>query len=417
MAAKARFDLTIIGGGIIGLATARQVASRHPKLRVCVLEKEKELATHQSKRNSGVVHCGIYYKRRSLKSQFCLKGAKLVKEYCQTKGLPYKQCGKLIVPTSEGQLESLHNLFRNAQENHIEGIKMITAEEVAEIQPGCLAYKEAIWSANTAIVDWHQVALSYADDFVQLGGKIITDYAALGFEAKKGGNLIVKNGLKPNESVETKSVVNCAGLFSDFFARKTSNYEHPKVVPFRGHYYILGDRLAKSIKTNIYPVPDPKLPFLGVHITPRIDGSVLVGPTAMLSFGYEKYEPEVSLSLAQMYHILWRSGLRKMLKDPNKRRAALMEYWKYLFVSKQASEVREFLPDLKTEDLIETNFSGIRAQCVGKDGELVDDFLFETGLNPDFNRVLHVRNCPSPAATSSLALAERIVNILEERLI
>lgn len=415
---RGSYDLAIIGGGVVGLATARQVLLNNPKLRVCVLEKDKQLASHQSKRNSGVVHCGIYYKKGSLKSKFCIKGAGLIKEYCRNKGLPYDQCGKLIVATHKDELGTLHDLFENAKSNQIEGIELITKERVEEIQPGCNTAIEAIWSPNTAIVDWQKIALSYAEEFKQLGGTIITEFNPYFFEPRDK-NLDLVNMESPDRSdrVEAKSVVICAGVFSDYFARRTCNNEHPKVVPFKGNYFMLDERLASTIKTNIYPVPNPKVPFLGVHITPRLDGSVLIGPTSILTLGYERYDPIEPLNFAQVYHILWRSGLTRMLRKKDYFKAGLMELWRLASKDKVASDVRKFLPELKTSDLIDTKFCGIRAQAVDKDGQLVDDFLFEYGVLPQFKKVLHVRNCPSPAATSSLAIAERIVQQIEGRLI
>lgn len=411
---KGKFDLSIIGGGIVGLATARQVLIRHPKLKVCVIEKESELAQHQSKRNSGVVHHGIYYKKGSLKSKLCIKGAKMVRDYCQEKGLPYKRCGKLIVATQSFELETLHNLYKNATTNRINGIELVNKRKVMEIQPGCTTAVEAIWSPDTAIVDWHQVALSYARDFEQIGGKIYKNYTAYLFDTVDDSLLI--HDAKHDHMIETKSAVNCAGVYSDYFARLTKNNEHPKVVPFKGNYFLLSDRLARTIKTNVYPVPNPDLPFLGVHITPRIDGSVIIGPTSLLTLGYERYKDE-SIRLVHLYHILYRSGLFKLIRKKGMVFAGTVELWRRLSKGRVVTDVREFLPEVKKGDLIETDFCGIRAQALDKDGTLVDDFLFETGVDPSFNRVLHVRNCPSPAATSSLAIAERIVDILEERLI
>lgn len=412
-----KFDLAIIGGGIVGLATARQVAIKHPKLKICVLEKESELASHQSKRNSGVVHCGIYYKKGSLKSKFCIKGADLVKQYCQDKNLPYNQCGKLIVATRKDELEALHNLFANATANNIAGIELLNPSQVKTKQPGVKSI-EAIWSPNTAIVDWHQVACSYANDFKQNGGTIFNNFTAFKFEPGPRRSILLEDAKSEGKFIEAKSVINCAGLFSDYFSRLTGNNEHPKVVPFKGNYYLLSDRLSKSIKTNIYPVPNPKLPFLGVHVTPRIDGSVLVGPTALLTLGYERYDNEKDgVRLLHLYHILCRSGFLKMLMKKDNFKAGMMELWRYHSKGRFAKEVKEFLPELRAEDLVDTKFCGIRAQVVNKNGNLVEDFLFETGVHPDFHRVLHIRNCPSPAATASLAISERILSHLEERLI
>jgi 2-hydroxyglutarate dehydrogenase len=417
---RGRFDLTVIGGGIIGLATARQALLRHPKLRVCVVEKESQLASHQSKRNSGVVHCGIYYKKGSLKSKFCIKGAKMIKDYCQTKGIPYVQCGKLIVATENHELDTLHNLHANAIANAIEGVELISKERVEQIQPGCSKAVEAIWSPNTAIVDWRDVALSYAQDVQQLGGQIFTNFTVANFRSEDEGRqkvVTMENAKREGDIIESSAIVNCAGLFSDYIARQTYNNEHPKVVPFKGNYYLLSDRLASTIKTNIYPVPNPKLPFLGVHVTPKVDGSVLIGPTSLLTLGYERYNPDDGINIFHLYHILVRSGLRKLLMKKDNIRAGLQELWKFYSKKRFARDVKALLPGLEVTDLIDTNFCGIRAQVVSKDGTLVDDFLFETGTLQEYDKILHVRNCPSPAATSSLAIAERVVDILEERFI
>lgn len=412
-----KFDLTIIGGGIVGLATARQVLLKHPKLRVCVLDKEKELASHQSKRNSGVVHAGIYYKKGSLKSKFCIKGAKLIKEYCHTKGLPYRQCGKLIIAHDSDELVGLHKLYENAKANHINGIELIGPERIQQIQPGCDRAIEAIWSPETAIVDWQKVALSYAQDFEQMGGLIMRDFTVWRFTPDDNGSIILDDVRSEEDYIVTKSAVNCAGVYSDYMARQTANSEHPKVVPFKGNYFLLSDKLAKSIQTNLYPVPNPKLPFLGVHITPRIDGSVLVGPTSLLTLGYERYTNDTVPGLNELYHILYRSGLSKLIRRDGNFKAGIHELSRFFFPGLVAWDAQTLLPAIRKEDLISTNFNGIRAQVVDESGRLVDDFLFETGLLPEYQRVLHVRNCPSPAATSSMAIAERVLSILEERFI
>jgi len=412
------YDLAIIGGGIVGLATARQVLLRHPKLRVCLLEKENQLATHQSKRNSGVVHAGIYYKKGSLKSRFCIRGADLVKEYCKSRGLDYKQCGKLIVATQKDELEDLHALYKNASDAHIRDIELVPKGTIVKIQPGCTTGIEALWSPNTAIVDWRQVALSYAADYERSGGEIITNF--FGFKLEPHDNeriLEIRNHLKNEETVKAKAVVNCAGLFSDYFPRLTGNNEHPKVVPFKGNYKLLSQRVASTIKTNIYPVPNPDLPFLGVHITPRVDGSAIVGPTSILTWGLEHYNNDYGISIGQLYHIYLRSGLRRLIMKDGNIKAGMAELYRYFSKQRLTKDVARLLPDIKSVDLLDTDFCGIRAQVVTRDGELVDDFIFETGKGPRYKNVLHVRNSPSPAATSSLPIAERISDILEERFI
>lgn len=409
------YDIAVIGGGIIGLATARRLLIRHPSLKVCVLERDYELANYQTKRNSGVVHRGVYYKKGSLKSKFCIKGAEMVKQYCQDKKLPYHEIGKLIVATQNSELETLHKLFKNAKANMVDSIEMLNKEQIQNIQPGCTKALEAIWSPKTAIVDWQKVALSYADDFIKMGGTIHTFFMAKRLMPTSGFTVITH--ADDIKQVQAKSIVNCAGIFSDYFARLTGNDEHPKVIPFKGRYYELSDRLSGSIKTNIYPVPDPDMPFLGVHITPRIDKSVILGPTALIALGYDRYHGRDRIRLIELYHIFIRSGLRQMLKKPINLKAGLKEF--RMFVSRDyfADQVSNLMPGITEADLVDNNFCGIRAQTLSKRGELIDDFLFETGLKPEFSRVLHVRNCPSPAATSSLAIAERLVTTLEDRII
>lgn len=413
----ANYDLTIIGGGIIGLATARQVLLKHPKLKVCVLEKDGELATHQSKRNSGVVHAGIYYKKGSLKSRFCIRGAQMVEQYCKDKGVKYERCGKMIVATREEELKTMYNLFENAKANNIRGIELIGPGQVRALQPGCNRAIEAIWSPNTAIVDWREVALSYAQDFQALGGAIHPNVFVKNITASEDGRSLFVTNLYDDTQIETKSIVNASGMLSDILAKITGNREHPMNVPFSGSYYLLSDRLAKTIKTNVYPVPDPNLPFLGVHITPRVDGSVLIGPTSLLTLGYYRYTDDDLISLAHLHRIYWKSGLLKMLRKKQNFLAGIKEIRRYLFKQSIVWDVRPFIPDIKSEDLIDINFCGIRAQAIEKDGRLVDDFIFETGRKPEFRKVLHIRNCPSPAATSSLAIAERVLNIMEDSII
>lgn len=409
------FDLTIIGGGIVGLATARAVTIRYPKLKVCVLEKEPELALHQSKRNSGVVHRGIYYKKNTLKSKYCIRGAKLIKQYCESKNLPYKQCGKLIVAQEPTDQVVLQDLYDNARNSDVANISLLSNKQIKQIQPNCTSSTLAIWSPETAIVDWRRVALSYADDFKENGGTIMTNYCANTFEPSNRSILITEARNKSTR-IETKSVINCAGLYNDVFVTQTGNNPSPNVVPFKGDYYFLDDKIASTIKTNIYPVPDPKLPFLGIHITPRVDGKVLIGPNAMLSLNYENYD-DTTFNPIATFKILFHSNLRKMVFKKTYFKAGVLEFWRSKSKKRFLNEARKLLPDLKQSDLLDTEFRGIRAQMVGPRGNLVDDFLFETGVYADYRKVLHLRNLPSPAATSSLAIAERVVQLLEEGII
>uniref|UniRef100_A0A6I8RGF5 L-2-hydroxyglutarate dehydrogenase, mitochondrial n=1 Tax=Xenopus tropicalis TaxID=8364 RepID=A0A6I8RGF5_XENTR len=368
------YDVVVVGGGIVGLASARQLILRHPALRFAVLEKEKEIALHQSGHNSGVIHSGIYYTPGSLKARLCVRGAALIYEYCDQKGIPYKQCGKGVM---------------------------------------------ALESPYTGIVNYKQVAQSYKDDFCDAGGSVLTDFEVTDIkmvnESPAGSvqgieyPVAIKNN--KGEEVHCKYVLTCAGLFSDRVSQVSGCSAEPRIVPFRGDYLVLKPEKCYLVKGNIYPVPNPRFPFLGVHFTPRMDGSVWLGPNAILAFKREGYRL-CDFNARDFKEAVTYSGLHKLvLKNLS---YGMGEMYRAFFLNAQLKELQKFIPELSFND-IARGPSGVRAQALDRDGNLVDDFVFDGGSGDLANCILHVRNAPSPAATSSLAISEMIASEVEER--
>ncbi|HEV3089231.1 MAG TPA: L-2-hydroxyglutarate oxidase, partial [Candidatus Elarobacter sp.] len=273
------YDIAVVGGGIVGLATTRELLLRHPNLRVANVEKEDVWSKHQTGHNSGVIHSGIYYKPGSLKAKLCVEGRKLAWEYCDAKGIEYKNVGKLIVATEESELGRLDDLMVRGRQNGIEGLEMLDAAQIAEREPYCKGIK-AIFSPVTGIVDWGLVSRSYGEDAREMGADMYLGHEVTKIE-RRGGVTVLKT---PKGEIHAKAVVTCGGLYSDKLAKMTDGQRDPKIVPFRGDYLILKPEKAYLVKGNIYPVPDPEFPFLGVHFTPRMDGSIWLGPNAVLAF-------------------------------------------------------------------------------------------------------------------------------------
>ncbi|GBL85352.1 L-2-hydroxyglutarate dehydrogenase, mitochondrial [Araneus ventricosus] len=282
------YDVVVIGGGIIGTSTARELLKRNPALRLALVEKEESIGLHQSGHNSGVIHSGIYYTPGSLKAKLCVEGLELAYKYCDEKNILYKKCGKLIVAVKESELERLDALYKRAIENGVKDISLINREEILKMEPNISGLK-AILSPNTGIVDWGQVTKSFADDCKERGADIYLNFPVTGFQtiSESSRGSIVVNG--KTKSMLCKYVVACGGLHSDKLAMLTGCSPLPRIIPFRGDYLVLKPEKAHMVKTNIYPVPHPDLPFLGVHITPRIDGSVWLGPNAVLATHQEGY--------------------------------------------------------------------------------------------------------------------------------
>jgi len=403
------YDVTIVGGGIVGLATARELIMRKPHLSYALVEKEDVLSKHQSGNNSGVIHAGIYYKPGSLKAKLCVKGLKLMYEYCDQKNIPYKKCGKLIVAVEENEVERLEGLYKRALENGCT-VELIEKDKIKEIEPYCQGLK-AIHSPLTGIVDYAVVARSYGDEFLELGGAIHTNFEVDDFNESSDPSYPVSITTKSGKTLNSKYVVVCGGLYSDRLAQKCGCDSLPKIVPFRGDYLILKPGKEYLVKGNIYPVPDPRFPFLGVHYTPRMDGSVWLGPNAVLAFKREGYK-FFDFSPKDFTEAIFFRGLRKLVL--NNIQAGLTEFYHLINKNAQINKLKKFIPQLTKHD-VERGPAGVRAQALDMDGNLVDDFIFSSGESLIGKRTLHVRNAPSPAATSSLAISQMIFDEVERR--
>ncbi len=395
------YDIAVVGGGIVGLATARELLLRHPGLRLEILEKEDVLSKHQTGHNSGVIHSGIYYAPGSLKARLCVEGRKSLWRYCDKKGIEYRNVGKLIVATDESELGRLDELMRRGIANGIENLEMLDAGKIVQREPHCRGIK-AIFSPVTGIVDYSRVARSYADDIRESGGDIVTNREVSSIQRRNGITMLSTS----SGDIEARAVITCGGLFSDRLARMTGGKGDPKIVPFRGDYLVLKPGKRYLIKGNIYPVPDPEFPFLGVHFTPRMDGEIWLGPNAVLAFAREGYS-FLKINPRDLLEALSYSGFIKMAS----------KYWKIGFGEMYRDVVRSayvkalqrYIPELRPEDCL-PGPSGVRAQAMSSDGNMVDDFVFEGAEG-----VVHVRNAPSPAATSSLAIGAYIADDAQKR--
>lgn len=395
------YDIAVVGGGIVGLATARELLRRHPRLKLANIEKEAAYNAHQTGHNSGVIHSGIYYKPGSLKAKLCVEGRTLARAYCEQKGIPHKMVGKLIVATAESELGRLQDLYVRGRQNGIDGLELLDARQIEEREPYCKGLR-AIFSPVTGIVDWGVVSGHYADDTREAGADMYLGHEVTAIV--RGGGIATISTAKGE--IRTKYVITCGGLYSDKLAQMTKGARDPKIVPFRGDYLILKPGKEHLVTGNIYPVPDPAFPFLGVHFTPRMDGSIWLGPNAVLAFAREGYRfrdingPELwdaltypgFFKLAAKY---WRTGAGEMYRD-----LVRTEYVKAL---------QRYIPSLTADDTL-PGPSGVRAQAMAADGSMVDDFVFEGSEG-----VVHVRNAPSPAATSSLAIGNYIADDAEKR--
>uniref|UniRef100_A0A8D0GEL6 L-2-hydroxyglutarate dehydrogenase, mitochondrial n=1 Tax=Sphenodon punctatus TaxID=8508 RepID=A0A8D0GEL6_SPHPU len=415
---SATFDVIVIGGGIVGLASARELVERHPSLTFGVLEKEKELASHQSGRNSGVIHSGIYYKPGSLKAKLCVQGAALLYAYCEQKGIPYKQCGKLIIAVEQEEIPRLKALYERGLQNSVRGLKLIGPKEIKAKEPFCRGLM-ALDSPYTGILNYRQVALSYAKDFQDAGGTVLTDFEVKDMEMAKECPLESKEGMKhpvvvrssKGEELLCQHIVTCAGLHADRLSAISGCSPEPRIVPFRGEYLVLKPEKCYLVKGNIYPVPDPRFPFLGVHFKPRMDGSIWLGPNAVLAFKREGYQlcdfSTRDFLDATAYSGLWKLAFRNLSYG-------MAEIYRSFFLSAQVKELQKFIPEVTIHDVLRGP-AGVRAQALDSDGNLVDDFVFDGGTGDIGGRILHVRNAPSPAATSSLAIAKMIAEEVEQR--
>lgn len=396
------YDIVVVGGGIVGLATARELLLRHPRLRLANVEKESGYNRHQTGRNSGVIHAGIYYKPGSLKAKLCIEGRRLVWAYCDEKGIPYENVGKLIVATETDELGRLDDLWSRGMQNGIEGLALLDADQIREREPHCRGIK-AIFSPVTGIVDWTLVAGHYATDVRELGADMYLGHEVVEI-VRRNGTRYVRT---PKGEIATRAVVACGGLYADKLARMTGGASEPKIVPFRGDYLILSPEKRHLVRGNIYPVPDPAFPFLGVHFTPRMDGSLWLGPNAVLAFAREGYS-FFTINPPELWDALTYRGFLKLATTYWKTGA--LELYRDLVRGAYVRALQRYVPELQPEDCL-PGPAGVRAQALAPDGSLVDDFVFE-----GTEGVLHVRNAPSPAATSSLAIAKHIADDAARRL-
>jgi L-2-hydroxyglutarate oxidase len=386
----------IVGAGLIGLATARQMLRRHPGIKLIVLEKEGQIASHQSGHNSGVIHSGIYYAPGSLKARLCIRGASLLRAYCDEHGIAHPESGKLIVAVREGELGRLDNLKQRGDANGLLGLQMVDAEGIRQVEPAARGLR-AIFSPATGIVDYGQVAHALAIDVTADGGAILTGHRVTALARSSTGWQIMTSG----STIRARTVVSCAGLQSDSLAAMTGAALEPRIVPFRGEYSRLSAGRATLVRGLIYPVPDPAFPFLGVHFTRRVSGEVWVGPNAILALAKEGYRRR-RVNVGELASLLRWPGFYRMGR----------RYWRMgaselsLALNKRAfaRELQRYVPAVKASDLTRAG-AGVRAQAVSRDGRLIDDFVFS-----EEEGILHVRNAPSPAATACLAIAEAIAD-------
>ena len=399
-----RVDVAVIGAGIVGLATSLRLLRERPGLRLVVLEQEDRVAAHQSGHNSGVVHAGLYYAPGSQKALLCREGKGLLEQYCAEHDIPIAFPGKLVVALDESELPRLASLKARAEQNGVEGLEEVGPERIRELEPH-IAGIRALWSPRTGITDFTRVTGSYADEVRALGGRIELSRPVTGIERRPDG-LVLHT---PKGEVQAGGVIACAGLWSDRVAALTGDRTQgsPSIVPFRGDYYTLSPDAAKLVNTLVYPVPDPRFPFLGVHFTQRIDGEVWAGPNAVLAFARAGYRRR-DLSLRDLGEAIGNPGFRRLARTFW--RMGLAEMWRDANKAAFTRELQRYLPPLQANQLT-FGPSGVRAQALGRDGTLVDDFDLAGG-----DRVLHVRNAPSPAATSSLAIGGRLAAQAIERL-
>lgn len=394
-------DVAIIGGGIVGLATAREIVTRFPKASVVVVEKEKKLVPHQTSHNSGVIHAGIYYEPGSDMANLCVEGAKRMYEYCERKNLPYKRVGKLIVATRDHEIPILEDLYKTAKSNKVKGLEILNSKQVLDLEPNVKAL-QALHSPNTGITDYAAVGLSYAEEFLASGqGQIHSNFEVTGIEADERKGIEIYG--KGSKVVKSRWLITCAGLQSDYIGYMAGGKKGPTVLPFRGTYHQLKPEICNIITRNIYPVPDPKFPMVGVHLTPRVDGSVLIGPNAALSLAKEGYS-FWNFNLRDALKFGMNKGLWKLvLKNPS---TVLQEVWRDINTQAFVGEAQRYCPSLKVDHTTK-GWSGVHAVAIDDSGKIIGNFLFEVGKA---GLVLNVRNAPSPACTASLAIATAVVD-------
>ena len=391
-----RFDVVVVGAGIVGLATARELLERQPGLRLGVVDKEAVVGAHQTAHSSGVVHRGVYYAPGSLKARLCVEGAERVLAYCDERGIPVLRCGKVVVATDDTEVGRLEELHRRSLANGVPGAELIGPERLRELEPH-VAGVRALHSPGTAVVDFRLVAEAFAEDVRRAGGELLLGREVTGL-ARVGGATVVSTALG---EVEAGGVVVCGGVFADRLAALSGAPPQPDIVPFRGDYLVLRPERRHLVRGLVYPVPDPAFPFLAIHTTVRVDGEVWLGPNAVLALAREGYRRR-DVSLRDLGQTLRSRGFRRLAR--RHWRMGTGEMVRDLSLRRFVASARKLLPELEAGDVL-PGPSGIRAQALAPDGTLVDDFVFH-----EADGVVHVRNAPSPGATSALAIARVIAD-------
>jgi L-2-hydroxyglutarate oxidase len=397
-----KYDFIIIGGGIVGLASSWRLIQNHPELEIAIIEKENSVAAHQTGHNSGVIHSGIYYKPGSLKAKNCIAGYQQMLEFCDTYGIPYDLCGKVIVATSESEIPELDKLYKRGLENGLDKISILSAEETKEIEPNVTAVK-SIKVPYTGIIDYTEVCLKLEELVRNKGVDVFLSHQVEEIKVYENSAFVIT----AQNTFECKQYINCAGLYSDKIAGLTNREIDTRIIPFRGEYYMLKPEKRALVKNLIYPVPDPNFPFLGVHFTRMIDGGVEAGPNAVFAFKREGYFMS-DVDAQELFESLAWPGFRKVMA----------KYWKtgmgefYRSFSKPAftKALQKLIPSVQEDDLIPAE-SGVRAQACDKFGGLIDDFKII-----EEKRAIHILNAPSPAATSSLSIGKTIAEMAAKRI-
>ncbi|MGH1519244.1 L-2-hydroxyglutarate oxidase [Chryseobacterium sp. JK1] len=394
------YDIVIVGAGLVGLATAYQAKLKNPDSKILVLEKEKDVALHQSGHNSGVIHSGIYYKPGSLKATNCIEGYHSVINFAEKYGIKYDLCGKIIVATSQEELPLLDNIYKRGVENGLQDLKYLSREEFREIEPHCEGIK-AIKVPQTGIIDYPGVAKKIKELFEELGGEVKFSNEVKNI-INKDSEVIIKTD---QSEFKAKKLISCAGLYSDKITKMTNEKNDVIIIPFRGEYYKIKDEKKHLVKHLIYPVPDPSFPFLGVHFTRMIDGNIEAGPNAVLAFrkeGYQFFDFDFNET---MQTLTW-PGFRKIVAKYGK--TGMGEVHRSLSKSAFTKALQKLMPEIQESDLVPGG-SGVRAQACDRNGALIDDFDIVKNGN-----IIHVRNAPSPAATSCFAIGNKISELIEK---
>lgn len=396
------YDVIVVGGGIVGLATTLKLKNLNPFIQILLIEKEAELAKHQTGNNSGVIHSGLYYKPGSLKARNCIHGYHMLIDFCNEHQVPFERCGKIVVATESNEIPLLENLYQRGQQNGLQNLKKLRKEELTEYEPH-VAGLEGIFVPQTGIVDYKKVSEKYAELIKSKGGEINLGEQVIDIKIENTRAVVITQ----KQTYSAKLIINCAGLYSDKVAGMTVNNLNVKIIPFRGEYYKLRKEKEYLVKNLIYPVPDPNFPFLGVHFTRMAKGGVEAGPNAVLAFKREGYKKS-DINMGELIETLRWPGFQKVAS----------KYWRtgfgemYRSFSKAAftKALQKLIPEIQESDLVEGG-AGVRAQACDRNGGLVDDFLIL-----EEKHAINVCNAPSPAATSSLSIGETVASLASKRL-